>query len=205
MAKSVVNSREMVDRLERHNAWMEAGFPQTKPLVSDWLIVTDARIEQVELANLSLDSVRLIRCDLSGSTFRDCNLSAVMLTECDLRHTRFVGCEFFKAQLMNSDARQASFTGSSLVRADLSNADLRHVDLTGCDLGWAWLIETDLRSANLEDVKLDGTRFVETRFSAGRQFTMAVTERTMVEDVRFDEDTSPVSGVAALDRIRRRS
>ena len=205
MTQTTFRVQDLLDRLERHHAWLEARFPKDEPFVSDWLTLFDTTIEPIELADVSFSSVRLIRCDLSGSTFRSCDFGGAMLTEGSLRQARFIGCDFHKAQLMDSDARQTSFAGSSMLRADLSSADFRESDLTGCDLGWAWLIETDLRSANLEDVKLDGTRFVETRFSAGRHFTMAVTERTMVEDVRFDEDTSPVSGVAALDRIRRRS
>jgi len=204
MPETVMTARELLDRIARHCAWLEAGAPDGEPFTEDQLTLFDTRFEHVEIRDTRLTDVSFIRCDLSGSVFRDCNFSGAILTRCDLRRAEFLGCEFRKAELNMSNAREASFAGSGMTRADFSQADLRNVNFDGCDLSWAWFSYTDLRHANLQNVKLDGTRFVETKLFSDARFRLFATERTLVEEVTLDADAAgPAhSGLDALDGIR---
>lgn len=200
MCSVVVDIETMLREVERHRAWVEAGYPEADRAKEGRLTLSDARLQPIRFSDAIFEAAELVRCDLSGSTFVRCDFSSVLLIDSVLRDCTFFECGFRKADLSSTDCAGADFSGCDMTRADLTRANLRGAILDGCDMGWSWLVDTDLRLASLENVKLDGARLAGTKLYNTRRFRVGPLDRAVVRDVYVDPDaTGPTrSGSEAL-------
>ena len=205
MSVAKKGSAEVTERIRRHRAWVDAGEPETGAAQADRLVLLDASIAPIYAEGETFSSARIVRCDLSGSSFIGCDFSSALLIGSTLRNCKFISCEFRKAELTSADGMGANFSGSGMTRVDFSHADLRCANLTNCDMGWCWLIDTDLRFAVLEHVNLDGARLSGTKLYNTRRFSFGRLDRTLVKDVLVDENAEgpPRSGLDALAFLQR--
>ena len=95
---------------------------------------------KIDLSNINLSGVSLMRADLSGVSLRRANLS---------------GASLWVANLSGASLQVANLSGASLWRADLSGANLSIADLSGADLS-----NVNLRRANLSGADLSGANLM---------------------------------------------
>ncbi len=110
-----------------------------------------------DLSGAALPDARLRKANLAGARLRQTNLERATLTEADLRGADLTEADLERAFLEGADLRAAA----DLQFASLPRTDLRHARLLGANLRGAHLERADLRravfeSANLHGASLDG-------------------------------------------------
>jgi uncharacterized protein YjbI with pentapeptide repeats len=130
--------------------------------------------------NVDLPRSRLCRVDLSGSDLNTADLYNADLTEAVLLET-----DLHDADLRWADLHGAVLRGSNLNGADLTGAKLSNADLEGADIRGADFASASLRGANLIGV----LRSRSTNFE-GADFTEAVCDAGLRNQLSTDEDRS---------------
>jgi uncharacterized protein YjbI with pentapeptide repeats len=129
--------------------------------------LTEAGLDQVNLAMAQLQGARLHRAHADATCFRGAvchganmseaemgraDFSDAWLNRADLRAATLVEARLGKASLVEADLRHARLMRADLREAELEGADLREAVLFLATLGGA-----NLRNANLEGASLKGT------------------------------------------------
>jgi len=124
---------------------------------------------------LRLRDVRVVKCDMSNSVWRDfeasrvefigCRMTGIRAEECRWQDVLVDNCDMRYAQLSESRFRSSEFRSCNLTEADLRGANLEGAIFAGAilhraDLTGARLQGADLRGAALEgvNVRVEGLR-----------------------------------------------
>jgi uncharacterized protein YjbI with pentapeptide repeats len=115
-----------------------------------------ANLQQAVLEEADLQDADLQQANLRGAYLAAANLQRANLYAINLQEAILLGAKLHQAQLGRADFQRAVVKHADLTRARLVGTDLRDADLRGVNLAEATLI----------DVRLDGSRLMDTELAA---------------------------------------
>lgn len=147
------------------------------------LNLTEMHLVSLNLVKLDLSDVIVKGCKIVEALFKNCELGGSFLEENSFQNCTFIDCKFFKASLMYStvenchfqecDFSRASLNDSKLIRsnfqgsnfqgAELAEVDLSHSKFHDCNFGHAWFYKAKMEGVHLSNVITTDAKIVETQ------------------------------------------
>ncbi|MGD0436290.1 MAG: pentapeptide repeat-containing protein [Bryobacteraceae bacterium] len=161
-----------------------AASPQQLFAASDLLAIEETRLEDVERANLTLETfrvegsvlervhlaggqfgsvvwkdVRLVGCDLANIRAHRISLLRVELVDCRLTGFRATALDWQDVLIQNGDVRYAQFQGGRFRTCEFDACNWEEADLQEADLSGSIFRSCNLARADLQRTKLQNTDF----------------------------------------------
>jgi uncharacterized protein YjbI with pentapeptide repeats len=187
-----IDASEVVDRIQRHELWLDSAGREGEQLD---LAVHD--LSHVSLRGAMLLGAELASSSFVGSDLAGANLARTSLSGADLSRADLSGASLVKAEAGHCVAQHTNFRGADLLRVDFYQSNMQGADFTGCEMTKAVFAHCDLSRAvfagcRLDRVAFEGARLVDAVFSGATIVEPIIASWIIVSDgdqeVRLEGD-----------------